>query len=184
MTSVRLADGPRVAVLDAVPYSVLMAPAFAAGRAILVGAVLAILVAILLALVIARSLSRPLAEMTAGVEGFAHGRPLAVSTGAGGEIGVLARAFVRMAAEVQEQAAAVQRNTKILDNTIANMADGVLVIDAAGRTLIANPACKQLFGDRADIGSPDWQKTYHRFRPDRCHAVSGGRGADRPRHAG
>ncbi len=41
-----------------------------------------------------------------------------------------------------------------------------MFVDAQGKTLFANPTCKQLFGERHDIGSEDWQETYHRFRSD------------------
>jgi nitrogen fixation/metabolism regulation signal transduction histidine kinase len=97
-------------MLDAVPYAVLLAPAYAAGRATVIGASLAVVVALVLALLLARSLSQPLVQMTAGVEGFSRGGSLTMPTGARGEIGVLARAFTRMASEVHEQTAAVQRN--------------------------------------------------------------------------
>ncbi len=66
----------------------------------------------------------------------------------------------------RDSEAAARHYSDLLDSIIATMADAVLVADRTGKTLFANPACKAMFGDRDDIGSEDWQKTYHRFRPD------------------
>jgi HAMP domain-containing protein len=101
LISVRPAGGPSVSVIELVPNSVIMAPlASLRGSAFTVG-VAAVLFATLLAIVLARSLTRPLVAMTRAVEGFTGERPIAVPAGGGGEIGVLARAFSRMATEVQ-----------------------------------------------------------------------------------
>src|SRR6185312_5370830 len=53
-----------------------------------------------------------------------------------------------------------------LDRILASMADAILVVAPSGQMLFANPAARALFGDRDDIGSPAWQRTYLRFRPD------------------
>jgi HAMP domain-containing protein len=95
--TVRLAGGPRVAVLEAVPYADLMAAVVAVRNSSLAAGLAAVLVAAALAAMLARSLSRPLVQMTSAVEGFARGQPAAIPTGAGGEIGLLAQAFARMA---------------------------------------------------------------------------------------
>src|SRR5262249_10330411 len=61
---------------------------------------------------------------------------------------------------------AIRHNAEILTATIPSMADAVLVTDEDGRVIIANPAARSLFGDRTDVGSEDWARTYHRFRAD------------------
>jgi PAS domain S-box-containing protein len=62
--------------------------------------------------------------------------------------------------------AAERRNAEILTATITTMVDAVLVLDEAGKVLIANPAAVRLFGDRPDVGSDDWAQSYHRFLLD------------------
>jgi signal transduction histidine kinase len=166
LASARLAQGPRVAVIATVPYAELMAPALAVGQSTLIVGLIAVLLATLLAVLLARSLARPLSQMTRAVEDFGRGAPMAMPTHASHELGVLARAFERMAAEVREKAAAVRRNAEVLDKVVASMADAVLVVDHEGRTVFSNPALVTLFGDHAEVGSPEWRETYHRFRPD------------------
>jgi PAS domain S-box-containing protein len=61
---------------------------------------------------------------------------------------------------------AERRNAEVLTATITSMADAVLVLDEDGKVLIANPAAVRLFGDRADVGSDDWKKSYQVLRAD------------------
>src|SRR5262249_51357790 len=75
----------------------------------LLGGLIGILIAPVLAVIFARSLSRPLVQMTAAVEALAHGHAVAPPIEAGGESGVLARAFATMAAEMREKIAALER---------------------------------------------------------------------------
>src|SRR5262249_38730876 len=67
--TLRLAGGPRVAVMEAVPYDRILA----AGTTVpsLLGALVIALCAVPLAVLLARSLSRPLVQMTGAVERFA-----------------------------------------------------------------------------------------------------------------
>ena len=71
-----------------------------------------------------------------------------------------------MAADVTRKDYGATPQCQILDKTIASIADAVLFVDEQGKPLFANPTCKQLFGERHDIGSEDWRETYHRFRSD------------------
>jgi signal transduction histidine kinase len=67
----------------------------------------------------------------------------------------------------RERAADLLREQKMtLDATIASMADAVLVADENRQIIVANPAAKALFGDRQDVGSPDWQRSNQRFLAD------------------
>jgi PAS domain S-box-containing protein len=61
---------------------------------------------------------------------------------------------------------AERHNAEMLTATITSMADAVLVTGESGRVIIANPAAKSLFGDRTDVGSEDWARTYLRFLSD------------------
>lgn len=162
----RLAQGPAFAVVDVIPYAVATRTALAVRDAVGGAAAIATIAALVLALFVARSVSRPLREMSRAVEAFGHGevKPLPVS--AGGEVGMLARSFDRMAAEVTEKTESLRRNVELLDKTVSSLGDALLVVDAGGRTILANPACKALFGDFAYYASGDWQRLHRRFRAD------------------
>jgi len=69
-------------------------------------------------------------------------------------------------AAVIERTAEIRHTAEVLQNTIASMADAVLVADETGRILISNPAADRLFGPRSGIGSQEWNASYLLFRPD------------------
>ena len=109
----RLSGGPQVTVIEAQPYSKLMAASLAIRDSTLTVGGAAVLIALVLAFLLARSLTRPLVQMTEVVEARARGGAEAeVPLGASGEIGVLARAFNRMTTEVRERAAAMREQEK------------------------------------------------------------------------
>jgi signal transduction histidine kinase/ActR/RegA family two-component response regulator len=161
-----LAQGPSIAVVDVIPYAVATRAALAVRDAVGGAALIAALAALVLALVVARSVSRPLMQMTSAVESFGRGETVRLPLEAGGEVGTLARAFDRVTGEVTEKTESLRRNVDLLDKTVSSMGDALLVVDAAGKTVLANPACKSLFGDHANFRSEDWQRRHHRFQPD------------------
>jgi PAS domain S-box-containing protein len=167
MATVRLADGPPVAVIETLPYDMLMAPAIAVRRTSLIAAVLAAACAIVLAALLARSLTRPLTAMTKAIEGFAQGRTIAIPTGASGEIGVLARAFARMVEEVRDKTNALKRETeehRRTETALAQHAERARLYSAAveysndavvtktldGTITAWNPAAERMFGYSAE----------------------------------
>ena len=103
IVSLRLAEGPRIAVIEALPYAELMAATIAVRDSSLIAGLAAAFCAFLLAILVARSLTRPLVQMTKVVEGFSRGETVALPAGGGHEIGVLATAFADMAAEFARQ---------------------------------------------------------------------------------
>jgi PAS domain S-box-containing protein len=104
----RPADGPRVAVLEMVPRSVIMAPAAAIRHSTLLAGLGAIIAAAALALMVARSMTRPLVQVIRAVDAFARGQPAVLPADAAGELGVLATAFTRMMSEVQAKTTALE----------------------------------------------------------------------------
>jgi PAS domain S-box-containing protein len=148
LTSVRLTGGPRVIVVEAVPYSEIpIVRALAAVRnSTLIAGLVALLGATALAAALARSLTGPLVQMTKAAEGFARGERIKAPVGAGGEIGVLARAFASMTAQVEEKATALleseARQRAIVDTAV----DAIVVIDEFGTIQSANPATHGIFG--------------------------------------
>jgi PAS domain S-box-containing protein len=157
--SVQLAGGPKVTVIEATPYATLMSARMAVNNPTLVGGVAAMFCAMLVAVALARSLTKPLVEITRAVEGFSRGETITMTSGGGLEIDVLAAAFTRMTEEARRKAAALHEEIEerrhideVLNNTIDNMVDPVLVADVQGKIIIANPAAQKLFGDVSGVG--------------------------------
>jgi PAS domain S-box-containing protein len=140
LASVQLAGGPRIAIVEIVPYARILAATQAVRDASLFGGLAATLVAMIVAFFVARSLTRPLEQMTRAVEGFAGGGAIAVPTHAGGEIGVLARAFERMATEVREKTAALTKEIEERRSIFENSLDLILIVDRQGTFLRVSPS--------------------------------------------
>jgi signal transduction histidine kinase len=112
------AGGPWVAVIESVPERVLLASVASVRRSSLVAGGAAVVVAVLLALALARSLARPLEQVTAAINAFDSDRPLAAPVDAGGELGLLARAFDRLGRDVREKTVALRRANEELEQRV------------------------------------------------------------------
>jgi PAS domain S-box-containing protein len=171
---VRLAGGPQITVIEAVPYSQLLAANTAVPS--LLGALVVVLCTLPLAVILARSLSRPLVQMTEAVEAFSRNESIVVPTNARGEIGVLARAFSRMAADMRERTAALQRTTeerRLADEkfrlAVEASPSGLAMIDGKGAIVLVNAETERLFGYErheligrsVDILVPASQRSHH-----------------------
>jgi PAS domain S-box-containing protein len=163
MSSVQLAAGPRIGVIETIPFSALVAPAAAAERSSIIVGFLAVLGALLLATVAARSLAKPLVQMTAAAEGYSRGEAMTLPTQSAGEIGVLARAFARMLREVRDKTAALENEFEEHKRTEAELekhadrerlygaavqysVDAVVTKTLDGFITGWNPAAERLFG--------------------------------------
>ena len=156
----RLADGPRIAVIQAVPYSDLMAATSAVRDASLLAGLGAAFFAFLLAVIVARSLTRPLVQMTKAVDGFTRGETVALPTGGGQEIGALAEAFAHMAAKSRAKTAALNQeieerrrtveelreSERMARDVIANAFEAFIQTDDASHVLEWNPQAEAIFG--------------------------------------
>jgi PAS domain S-box-containing protein len=145
-----LAEGPLVFVIETVPHAEIAAAVSTVRNSTVLAGLLAALGAAALAILVARSLTRPLTQMTAAVESFGRGEPLAVPTQATGEIGVLARAFARMAAEVQDKTAALQKEIGERRQLFATSLDIILIVDRNGAVVDVSPSVETVLGYRAD----------------------------------
>ena len=177
LASVRLADGPRVGVLEVAPFSAVVAPALAVGRSTLLVGLAAVLCATVLAILLARSLTRPLVQMTRAVEAFARDQSDALPAAGGdqslalragsGEIGVLATAFRRMMAEVKEKTASLEKaiaehrraeaeierqsdRERLLSAAVQSSNDSIITLTTEGVVTSWNPAAERLFGWTAE----------------------------------
>ncbi|PZA11592.1 hybrid sensor histidine kinase/response regulator [Rhodopseudomonas palustris] len=167
----KLPDGPRLAVVETRPYDSLTSVQAAVRNSTVLGGAVAILVAMLMAFPLARSLTRPLVRITNSIVAFSSsGVPVQVKTGGGHEINMLADAFTRMASESQRKAVALaseveqrSRIAEVLQNTIDNMVDPVLVADASGMVILTNPAARETFGQLSGVGVLNTTLSFDRF---------------------
>jgi signal transduction histidine kinase len=106
---IQFPNGPRLVLLTTVSSNVLTASIASVRRSGWLATLVVVVSALALALILARSLTRPLSKITKAVEKFRGDEPLAVPINAGGEIGILALAFERMSAEMQEKTDALKQ---------------------------------------------------------------------------
>jgi PAS domain S-box-containing protein len=146
IAAIRLAEGPRVNLIEAVPYSNVVVATAAARDASLLGGLAAVCCAIVLAILLARSLTGPLVQMTAAVEGFGRGAPLPALPKSGDEIGVLAHAFARMASDVREKTEALTREVEERRSITDTALDAFIQADQTGTVIEWNPQAAATFG--------------------------------------
>ena len=162
LASVMLAGGPRVGILEVTPLSTVMAPITAVGKSTLLAGLVAVLCATLFAVLLARSMTRPLVQMTTAVQAFPRD-PEAAMPAATGEIGVLARAFARMMAEVKDKTASLEKEVaehrrteaelerrtdreRLLSAAVQSSNDSIITLTSDGVVTSWNPAAVRLFG--------------------------------------
>jgi two-component system phosphate regulon sensor histidine kinase PhoR len=108
---------------------------------------LSILVAALAGWLMARGPARRLQEMSAAASEIASGRMGARAyPGGNDEVADLARSLNRMAGQMEERLALLERERTQLRTILDGMVEGVLLIDADGRIVLANPAFARMFG--------------------------------------
>ena len=96
-----------------------MAPAQAIRNSSITVGSIAVLCAAILALLIARSLTRPIVQLTEAVQSAARNGKTVIPVDAGGETGVLARAFAQVMGEANAKTVALEREVQEHRRTIA-----------------------------------------------------------------
>jgi len=114
-----LAGSEWVAFVQSVPRAVFMAPAAAIQNSSISVGLIAVLGAAVLALLIARSLTRPIVQLTEAVQGAARNGKAVIPVDAGGETGVLARAFAQVMGDANAKTVALEREVQEHLRTIA-----------------------------------------------------------------
>jgi two-component system phosphate regulon sensor histidine kinase PhoR len=108
---------------------------------------IATIVAILLAILLAEHTARPIRALTRVAERMAQGElGVRLFPTSSDEIGQLTRAFNHMADQLEDKLTALADERAQLAAVLENMADGVLVVDEAGRVELINRAAAQLLG--------------------------------------
>jgi PAS domain S-box-containing protein len=146
LVPLRLAEGPRLVVIETVPEAEILAAATTVRNSTLLAGLMAALGAAGLAFLLARSLTQSLTQMTAAVEGFGGGGPLALPTEATGEIGVLARAFRRMAVEVRDKTGALEQEIAERRQLFATSRDLIVITDHRGNVVDVSPSVETILG--------------------------------------
>ncbi|HUJ57711.1 MAG TPA: ATP-binding protein [Kofleriaceae bacterium] len=118
---------------------------------LLFGFGLGFLGALFLSWIFVRAITRPIQSMTRTAEQLAAGKydvatPVA-ATEAGGEMGVLARAMMRMAGEVKTRIGELTEQRDLLSVVFGGLIEGVVVVDGTGAIALANAAARPLVGD-------------------------------------
>ena len=146
VVAVRLDRERRLAVIQTLPYSVIMEPATAVYRASQIAAFGVAAVAIILAWLLSRSLTRPLVQMTRAVEAFGRDESATVPLSATGEIGILSKAFTRVTAENRDKTAALKQENAERRRLFETSRDLILVTDRKGRFKRVSPSCAAILG--------------------------------------
>lgn len=121
---------------------------------LLVGGAFAFLGCLVLSWIFVRAITRPLQSMTRTAEKLAKGDyDVPPPADAGGELGVLSRAMIKMAGEVKARVGDLTRQRDLLSVVFGGLVEGVVVVDPKGEVVLVNDAAKPLL-DEGDLPRP------------------------------
>ena len=152
-----------IGVIETTPNAVVMAPAASIRNTSLIVGAIAVLCAAVLAFLIARSLTRPIVQLTEAVQGMSSNRKIAIPVDAGGETGVLARAFAQALDELNIKTAALEREVaehrrteaardhhaereSLFSAAVESSSDAIITASLDGTITGWNSAAERLYG--------------------------------------
>lgn len=123
----------------------------AVNRKLLIASIIAITVAVVLSLAMARTLIRPIRSLTEAAVQIAEGAfSSRVPVSSSGELGELARCFNQMAGRIHRQLNQLAQERDRVDRILANMVEGIVLLDEGSAITYANPAAISMLGLPAD----------------------------------
>ncbi|MBX3190608.1 MAG: HAMP domain-containing protein [Labilithrix sp.] len=142
----------KVVIRLAAPLSGVNATVAAMRERLVLASSVAIVVAILLGSLAARIASRPLNEMTATATRLARGDfDVPIEAEGADEFGVLWRALKSLAQQLKARIGELVAERDHLSAILAGMVEGVLVLDARARVIVANPAIERILGASGSV---------------------------------
>ncbi|HXV92236.1 MAG TPA: ATP-binding protein, partial [Pseudonocardia sp.] len=131
---------------------------------LILGTVAGVAAALLLAARVARGLERPVAALREAAEAVGRGAaPPPFPAEVPAEFTTVVTSFQRMAGDVRRSQAAIEEARERTARVLANVATGVIAVDAGLRVTLANPQAAQLLGtplapgdDLRGASGPDW----------------------------
>ncbi|OQX28243.1 MAG: hypothetical protein BWK80_01120 [Desulfobacteraceae bacterium IS3] len=113
---------------------------------ILLGGIVIALLAAGISLMVSRRISKPIEEMKKGAENFARGElDYRLHVPDSDEIGELARAMNRMAAQLDERIKAVTQHRNEIEAILSSMSEGVIAVDNDAHLISMNRAAARMF---------------------------------------
>ncbi len=142
LVKARIPGEPRAYIVGSFPEDALLAASRSVGLTALTAGGLVALLAAGVALLIGVSVTRPLREIRAAVEGHLADDARPLPTSAPGEVGVLARSFQTMKTELEER----ERAEALFHLAVESSPSGILMVNRNGEILLANDSAHRIFG--------------------------------------
>jgi two-component system phosphate regulon sensor histidine kinase PhoR len=141
------------------------------------GGFVAALVALAIGLFVTRRITAPLASMTVAAEAISRGEYRhRVGGGSHDEIGTLASAFNRMAAQLERRMETITEDRAKLLTILGGMVEGVVAVDREQAIVHLNAAAGRILGvaPERSLGRPIWEVTRVRQVADAIAATLAG----------
>ncbi len=136
-----------IVVRVAVPYAEVAARAAVLRVVLFAALLLALGLGAVLSFVVARRVTRPIAGLSEVAVAMGEGRfDVEMPPEPSGELAMLSRALADLRAQLAEKLREVEEEKTLLLTILGAMTEGVIVVDATGRVIIANPTALRLLG--------------------------------------